>query len=149
MSILTWIGIGIGVCIIAAFIIRYFIDRTTVIVYEGTTAVSVKKSVWTQAVVNGRSYDIKVVSNSKIGKLFSKMEAITIWNRIYTMGIVLSAQGFKHESCHVDQWHELGVIQFLLQYHKEESTNGYGCNKFEEQARAYAGQPSECTAKPA
>lgn len=104
------------------------------------------------------SYASEVFSDGKVGEglflfnsWFAKVflpknyVAITIGKLIFVRGKFLPQETITHELRHTVQWKELGFFNFLRQYLTENKTVGYQCNRFEEEARRFAGQPTRCS----
>jgi hypothetical protein len=86
------------------------------------------------------------VYNSLLAKLLLRKRfiAITLGKYVFVKGYEIPFTTTLHELRHVLQWRELGIVNFLYQYLKEHYKHGYKCNKFEEEARAFAGQNLRC-----
>lgn len=82
-------------------------------------------------------------------RLCRGMVCTTLWHTAYeyqpdgTPGYTLLPDGRAHEAAHMDQW-DRHPYTFPVRYLWELVRRGYGCNRFEEEARRVAGEPSEC-----
>ncbi len=67
---------------------------------------------------------------------------ITVGSYVFGQGNI-NEQTVAHELTHVRQGDRYGP-RWLYEYFREELRHGYGCNRFEEEARKAAGEPSRC-----
>lgn len=87
-----------------------------------------------------------ILYNSFFGKLLIRgnFKAFTVGKYVIVKGATLSARGVIHELRHALQWKEYGFFPFLYHYLREHFKHGYACNRFEEDARRSAQEPSRC-----
>lgn len=74
-----------------------------------------------------------------------RFKAITIGNFIFVTAESVTKQTKIHELRHVVQFNEYGFFKFLWVYFQENRKTGYKCNRFEEEARKFAGQSTRCS----
>ena len=89
--------------------------------------------------------EVFIIENSFIAKLGAKklgveVVALTIGNKIYLHNatksdLINSPIWLSHELVHVQQYEQLGIPIFLIQYLYEWIIKGYYNNKFEVEAR--------------
>jgi len=94
-----------------------------------------------------------VIYNRMVAAFLPAGEVISFWRVIYVKEpsqiALMLAEGpaRAHELFHIDQQWARWPLSFEFRYLWQAWRRGYGCNPFEEAARAAAGQPSECPVK--
>ena len=88
---------------------------------------------------------VRIKENSWIAriaakKLNAKTAAIVIGNTIHLHNtsktdFLLNKRWVKHELCHIAQFRQYGIFNFIVMYLWESLKNGYHNNKFEVEAR--------------